>query len=203
VTYCSKLHQKLDWKYHKIVCKSSNNTSPSSVIVRSKAFLFPESEIVIEPEELSKPQSNKTNDSSENTSGAPSFTNKDLKNVDEKEFEQFCENIDDKTFQKFQTRIKHNQDQVIRYNRGGEPLLCSNTAIPKSIPVCQSCGAERSFEFQIMPQLLMHLDVDSSIEGPTIDWGTLLVYSCTGDCNTSGYTQEFVWRQNFATKEKV
>jgi len=194
-TYCSKQHQKMDWKYHKVACKSKNVSNEQILVHTKKAFLFPESELVIEPEELDEVVDNKTEKGS-----SKSFTNDDLKNVDEKEFEKFCEDIDDEVFLKFQTRIKHNPDQVIRYNRGGEPLLCTDSAIPKNIPNC-SCGVQKTFEFQIMPQLLTYLDVDSSIEGPTIDWGTLLVYTCRDDCKVEGYSQEFVWKQNFASKE--
>jgi len=43
-----------------------------------------------------------------------------------------------------------------------------NFPAQESIPNCEKCGAPRIFEFQIMPHLLHHLDVDSV--GQSIDW---------------------------------
>ena len=50
-----------------------------------------------------------------------------------------------------------------------------------------------------MPQLLYYLKVDSSSspDGKTIDWGTLLIYTCSENCNIrTGYQEEFLWKQD-------
>uniref|UniRef100_A0A8C3KDF8 Programmed cell death protein 2 C-terminal domain-containing protein n=1 Tax=Calidris pygmaea TaxID=425635 RepID=A0A8C3KDF8_9CHAR len=48
-----------------------------------------------------------------------------------------------------------------------------------------------------MPQLLNHLQVDSL--GESIDWGTLVVYTCADNCGGgSEYLEEFIWKQDFS-----
>uniref|UniRef100_A0A452I3E2 Programmed cell death protein 2 C-terminal domain-containing protein n=1 Tax=Gopherus agassizii TaxID=38772 RepID=A0A452I3E2_9SAUR len=107
------------------------------------------------------------------------------------------ETREDKIFQKFKNRIAAEPEQILRYCRGGEgPIWISGENIPrmKEIPNC-SCGAQRMFEFQVMPQLLNHLKVDSLEE--SIDWGTLVVYTCAENCNqANGYMEEFIWKQD-------
>ena len=50
-----------------------------------------------------------------------------------------------------------------------------------------------------MPQLLYYLKLDCTHSGdstPSIDWGTLLVYTCANNCSLSpGYREEFLWKQ--------
>lgn len=51
---------------------------------------------------------------------------------------------------------------------------------------------------QIMPQLLYFLKLDT-VSSPSIDWGTLLIYTCSNSCSTkSGYEEEFLWKQDFS-----
>lgn len=86
----------------------------------------------------------------------------------------------------------------MRYHQNGEPLWVSDEGKPSKddIPRCK-CGSERVFEFQIMPQLLNYLHVDSLEE--SADWGTLLVYTCAQSCGDgSSYQTEYIWKQNFA-----
>ena len=91
---------------------------------------------------------------------------------------------------------------------------CRDTKFP-SVPKCK-CGANRTFEFQLMPSILHLLDVDSycinasetSIAPPStskhgmdieqamnketggMNWGTVAVYSCRDSCSVSN--EEFV-----------
>jgi hypothetical protein len=63
-------------------------------------------------------------------------------------------------------------------------------------------------EWQILSSLLNHLAVDADDPGvDTIDWGTLLVYTCPANCAPPaaaatgpwrGYRPERVWRQQFS-----
>jgi len=63
------------------------------------------------------------------------------------------------------------------------------------VPVCSACGSAREFEFQVLPQLLYFLKVDSKAKD-ALDWGTLVVYTCKDSCGDgSKYTPEFVWTQ--------
>jgi len=68
---------------------------------------------------------------------------------------------EDKQFCKFSSRIKRNPDQVLRYNRGGEPLWISSHHIPNKddIPCCEYCGQHRQFEFQVSIESLHYLVV--------------------------------------------
>lgn len=53
-----------------------------------------------------------------------------------------------------------------------------------------------------MPQLLVHLKVDSA--GQSIDWGTVLVYSCSQSCQQDKpYLEELVFKQDYAPIEQV
>ena len=52
---------------------------------------------------------------------------------------------------------------------------------------------------QIMPQLLYYLKLDTVSE-PSIDWGTLLVFTCTASCDLGpGYHEEILWKQDFSS----
>lgn len=106
----------------------------------------------------------------------------------------------DKVFNRFRKRVAYVPEQIIRYDRGGEPLWVSPDRIPSSddIPPCPRCKSHRIFEFQVMPQLLNHLGAES-IEG-ALDWGTIAVYTCSEDCK--GDQVELVWQQDFRPDEK-
>ncbi|KAM7173894.1 programmed cell death protein 2 isoform 2-T2 [Macrochelys suwanniensis] len=201
--YCSKDHQTVDWKLgHKLSCAQSAQLDTA---IPDHKFLFPEYEIVIEPEEMETPGDSQTD----------ADTHKDLEKHKELEaaggasegFESLDEEVleamakhetqEDKIFQKFKNQMAAEPEQILRYCRGGEgPIWISGENIPqmKDIPNC-SCGAQRMFEFQVMPQLLNHLKVDSL--GESIDWGTLVVYTCAENCNqANGYMEEFIWKQD-------
>lgn len=48
-----------------------------------------------------------------------------------------------------------------------------------------------------MPQLLVHLKVDN--QGKSIDWGTLLVYSCKESCQQDKmYIEEVAYKQDYS-----
>lgn len=128
---------------------------------------------------------------------------------------------EEKAFLTFSKRLRRAPEQVCRYAYGGEPLWSiplppkidstgerkhskpkknekSITAPFPTIPPC-SCGAQRVFEFQLLPSLLHVLDVDSvnsnndddndnitdlsSIGG--MNWGSIAVYSCPESCDES------------------
>ena len=103
----------------------------------------------------------------------------------------------DRAFIKFVRVTKRAPKQVVRYSRGGNPLWVSDKESAENIPSCEWCSGPRIFEFQIMPQLLVSLKMDSLNES-SIDWGTLAVYTCKNSCDATGpaYKKEFLWRQN-------
>ncbi|KAF9151268.1 Programmed cell death protein 2 [Linnemannia schmuckeri] len=113
----------------------------------------------------------------------------------------------DSAFLTFQKRIALYPDQVLRYARmeyeltNPEPLYVSDIGIPKAghIPACPDCGQERTFEFQILPQMLNYLGIDHSAED-ALDFGTVLVYSCKENCHVEGkhYQPEIAIVQYFS-----
>ena len=123
----------------------------------------------------------------------------------------------------FTTRLKRAPGQVARYAYGGVPLWSIPIDEPQSnvpnskqktkagnystLPVVPNCicGAERVFEFQLLPSVLHVLDVDSyATDGPRkksddlldlisaggMNWGAIAVYSCSQSCDES--REEFI-----------
>lgn len=198
VNYCDRQHQLMDWKcQHKELCGPAYDVH--QVQVADHGFLFPEYELVTEPEELDTDAS-LDDDSTMSQIDAESMnleTSMDELKLNEDELTAMAkhESEEDKAFSRFKKRISVEPEQVLRYCKGGEPLWISGLNVPaeNDIPNCE-CGAKRAFEFQIMPQLLNHLKVDSLQE--SIDWGVLAVYTCSANCNAeTSYVEEFLWKQ--------
>ncbi|KAK2854181.1 hypothetical protein Q5P01_006842 [Channa striata] len=209
VTYCGKHHQTLHWKdTHKKECCSGQKAST----VTTSPFLFPESELVTEPEEEEGEEEEEEEGNKEDTTEAEGGQQDTHRVVDcpsladglpEGDLEEMAmhETEDNKVFQRFKKKIASEPHQVLRYSRGGSPLWVSSQHIPsdQDIPPC-TCGARRIFEFQVMPQLLNSLCVDST--GASIDWGTLAVYACSDSCNHDNhYCPEVIWKQDFSTDQ--
>ena len=127
----------------------------------------------------------------------------------------------DKTFQKFSDRISQNPEQVLRYEFKGEPLLYSGTddvasrfivphgkaGAPRGLPRCESCGAQRVFEVQLVPGLIFELEKDEDLnleEG--MEWGTIIVETCANNCGEAGaigFKEEWVgvqWEERVVRK---
>lgn len=204
VSYCGKHHQTLHWKHaHKKECGSQE----ASTVTTYPSFLFPESELVTEPEEeeaeKEKEDEEVAKEAEEEAEGAedcPSLADA-LAETDLEEMAMH-ETEDNKMFQRFKKKIAPEPHQVLRYSRGGSPLWVSSQHIPsdQDIPPC-TCGAKRIFEFQVMPQLLNSLCVDST--GASIDWGTLAIYTCSASCyHDDQYCPEFIWKQDFSSDQQ-
>lgn len=76
----------------------------------------------------------------------------DLSNVPDEEFEKYlAQTDDDKVFHKFKKRVSTDPEQVIRFDRGGNPLWITtkNQASDTEIPPCEKCSEPRIFEFQV------------------------------------------------------
>ncbi|CAG8441091.1 2429_t:CDS:2 [Funneliformis caledonium] len=183
VNYCSKEHQVHHWTLgqHKIHCNTTSKPPASLQTIAEhdnhcrKLVLFPEFEALVP--------------------------------VGDEVYENTEVDVD-KSFLKFQKRIEQYPDQILRYNRleygcekNAEPLWVSNIGKPtvKDIPSCPYCGQERTFEFQILSTLLNYLEIDHLQRG-SLDWGTLLVYSCKVNCHVENmyYINEILWRQDFS-----
>ncbi|KAJ7984894.1 hypothetical protein DPEC_G00359500 [Dallia pectoralis] len=193
--YCSKEHQTIDWKHsHKKECCKQVPSSPGP-----STFLFRESELVTELEEQPKEESIETVEDERNDLDCADLAD----GLAETELEDMAmhETEDSKVFQKFKQRIASEPHQVLRYCRGGSPLWVSSEHVPveKDISNC-SCGSRRIYEFQVMPQLLNDLKVDSP--DASIDWGTLAVYTCADSCDQGNkYLAELIWKQDFTGEQ--
>lgn len=117
-----------------------------------------------------------------------------------------------KHFMRFQKRINRCPLQCLRYDYGGEPLWPVTIPQRLKIPAC-ACGAERVFEFQLLPTINYFLKVDeiaaaahATEESPDsevsassaaairggMDWVSLMIYSCPQSCSRSREEVVFV-----------
>ena len=112
-------------------------------------------------------------------------------------------------FHKFARRLAQNPEQVLRYEYGGQPLLYSGTdtvatrfIVPhnkvgavQGMPRCESCGAGRVFELQLVPGLIEALEEGEEVgfeEG--MEWGTIILGICGRNCAVVG---EVVFREEW------
>jgi pre-rRNA-processing protein TSR4 len=107
----------------------------------------------------------------------------------------------DKTFLKFSDRLAQNPEQVLRYEWKGIPLLYSGTdTVGKQLsasytktkaasrmPRCDSCGAERVFELQLVPGAIAALEGEEEVNlEDGMEWGTIIVGVCGKNCSEVG-----------------
>ncbi|KJE88747.1 hypothetical protein CAOG_00340 [Capsaspora owczarzaki ATCC 30864] len=193
--YCSREHQVAHWGAgHKQACSNaSGNVAPTA---KEVALRFPEFELVTEPEEVRPGDDGDEDDEAAEKRRMQEFeaavkdfkldvqTEEEGKDVDDLFDGSDTVQEEDECFEAFQKRVARDSEQVLRYQKGGKPLWISDVAqcAPGAVPRCLNCGTQRVFEFQIMPQLLWILGVDN-LDGNSLDWGTLLVYTCPNDCN--------------------
>ena len=145
----------------------------------------------LEPDQPSK---SKTSESSKSQYDMDDSSN----NAAEKDL---YESSIDKTFQKFSDRIAQNSEQVLRYEFKGQPLLYSGNddvatrfvvphgkrGAPRGIPRCDSCGAQRVFELQLVPGLIFELEKEESMDlDDGMEWGTIIIGTCANNCGESG-----------------
>jgi len=207
--FCSKEHQKVDWTLggHKGVC---NKMPPSQTTSKdgNKIFLFPEQQIETEADpdddEEDEVNMNKEVDEAKEMEKVKGYQS----DLPDPELEAMAspETAGYKAFSAFKKKVAVAPEQILRYSRGGEPVWISEAAVPM-IPACEACLSPRKFEFQIMPQLLSHLNVDDV--GKSIDWGVVCVFTCAESCDIlltqdvnsahSAYRPEFVIKQDVGT----
>lgn len=130
--------------------------------------------------------------------------------------DEYLENNDEelKIFSRFKKLAF--RGEIIRYCSGWHENLNSNQSdrilwisnknkildFTKEIPECENCGTPRKFEFQIMPNLLNKIQLNS--KNDSLDFGTLLVFSCPRSCTKNEpneanpldyYMPEYIYNQ--------
>lgn len=104
---------------------------------------------------------------------------------------------------KLQRRLERSPTQVVRYSWGGEPLWVAPPPTAfigggSSPPPCCRCGAARQFELQLLPSLPDQARWWAACQGAEgegsweVEWGTVVVYTCSADCSTEEPCEEFV-----------
>jgi len=202
--YCDRSHQLLHWKAgHKNKCGLINQPASDENI----EFLFNEFELITETEVLANESRPIEKSDAEKMREYEQYAKTLTFDAGTKvgvskaqsadELESMSSSRADKLFKKFSQRLQQNPEQVLRYQKKGSPMWATEVQ-PVHVTCCQLCGADRVFEFQVMPQLLSHLDVDEV--GASLDWATVVVYTCSKSCDVPdyGYATEFVWKQDFS-----
>ncbi|XP_031135733.2 programmed cell death protein 2-like [Sander lucioperca] len=107
----------------------------------------------------------------------------------EEKYEKTSARHGDAVFSRFMKKISLCPQQILRYCRGGKPLFVSEpppaAAASLASAACGRCGGSRTFELQLMPALVSLLRRTDGGEAE-LEFGTVLVYTCTDSCWTAG-----------------
>lgn len=109
----------------------------------------------------------------------------------EEKYEKTKARHDDGVFSRFMKKIWPCPQQILRYCRGGRPLFLSAPPanLAQMVSACGACGGSRTFELQLMPALVSLLQsADGGGGGGQVEFGTVLVYTCTKSCWGAGST---------------
>lgn len=173
--YCSKLHQKLDWKHHKLSCrreslKDVDEIQTQVIATSEETWLFPEYNLIVEPEEYDEDEIDATTTVWDDAVTPGGKDEEDDAKLTQADYDKALgAETTDPVYIRFLTKVKGGgPDQVLRYSRwdnrpGGGPLAISSAFMKDNYQpqLCEHCGAARAFEFQIMPQLLHFLKIEN------------------------------------------
>ncbi|XP_059190894.1 programmed cell death protein 2-like [Centropristis striata] len=106
----------------------------------------------------------------------------------EEKYEKMRARHGDAVFSRFMKKISLCPQQILRYCRGGKPLFISEppSNMGQIVSACGSCGGSRTFELQLMPALVSLLQREDRSAEAELEFGTVLVYTCTNSCWTEG-----------------
>ncbi|XP_034033017.1 programmed cell death protein 2-like [Thalassophryne amazonica] len=106
----------------------------------------------------------------------------------EEQYEKTRARHGDDVFSRFMKMISLCPEQILRYCHGGQPLLVSQlpSDMEHVVLACGSCGGSRMFELQLMPALVNLLQRREGGAPAQLEFGTVLVYTCTKSCWTVG-----------------
>ncbi|XP_008187026.1 programmed cell death protein 2 [Acyrthosiphon pisum] len=207
IKLCKVCGCKSTVEYENIYCSLHHKNIDLNKELRDKFIVvLPEHIINEESDEGSENASLNSEDDdsdySENSDEAqiPKGSLQDMDGLDEALLEMaYGGDKDDEYFEKFKKSISSVPEQIIRYNRLESPLWICTKRIPEAhdIPSCQYCGKQRSFEFQVMPQMLYYLKLPESSTKESFNFGILAVYTCPASCEAGQkYKKEFLWEQS-------
>lgn len=126
------------------------------------------------------------------------FDLKKLKNLKttsgriDESYEKIPPNHGDLLAHKFITQVQSCPTQLIRYNRGANPLLLKPLVKddPKLLK-CRHCNAPLVFEMQLMPHLSQRLAITGLADSP-IEIGTIISYTCSASCWSGSPREEYL-----------
>uniref|UniRef100_A0A0X3PZ80 MYND-type domain-containing protein n=1 Tax=Schistocephalus solidus TaxID=70667 RepID=A0A0X3PZ80_SCHSO len=207
-SYCSRSHQLLHWKLcHKRHCP---NYDYLDEMFSTNPFLLPEFALVSEAaaeSDIVNSHTQSDDDSSDTEAPAQTLTSVDSAEFAALETISRKETKEELIFSQFRQVMKVEPDQVIRFQRGGEPFWVSTTQ--RTIPSCEVCGGKRIFEFQITPQILSHLKLDC-VKEPSPDFATVYVFTCENSCSlprtvqaADGRTRTIEYQEEFVAYDPV
>jgi len=187
-SYCCPACQRLDWRAgHKADCRPGAPYTGSKAGWTLQECLL---DMEVEPDEDEE-------DGGVDLCQSEEGAGLQLGEVGEAEWEELERGqAEDRTCEKFRQRIRRAPDQVLRYERRGKPLLCAARPALPAPPPCPLCSAPRTFELQVMPQLLCELGLGLEA-GAGLDWGSLYLFTCDASCSAPGYTKEVLYLRQF------
>ncbi|KAJ0265095.1 MYND-type domain-containing protein [Hirschfeldia incana] len=207
--YCSPKHQSLHWqRAHKAECQKlravletsdsvDNGVSLTQVQKAASNGLWKEFVLINVDESEYDTEMSETDEVAQPMVVSKREVDDQLISV----MKDYEGDADKQSWVNFQQRVDKAAAQVVRYCRSSEakPLwpMASGRVSKSEVPNCKSCGGPRCFEFQAMPQLLFFFGGSNDRE--SLDWATIVVYTCENSCDTSlSYNEEFVWVQVYS-----
>ncbi|GLU16805.1 hypothetical protein SLE2022_332190 [Rubroshorea leprosula] len=205
--YCSQKHQVMHWRAgHKPQCQQlslspqppesntyNDGTTGVNVMKVACKSLWPEYEMKNEHESEYETEMSEDDAHANNSLVSRSGMDDSMKSL----LDRFEEDGDRKSWASFQECIAKAPEQVLRYCRSAKarPLWPMSSGRPSqtNIPNCSYCGGPLCFEFQVLPQLLYYFGVKNDVG--SLDWATIVVYTCEASCDGVGYKEEFPWVQ--------
>ncbi|XP_047451693.1 programmed cell death protein 2-like [Mugil cephalus] len=118
----------------------------------------------------------------------------------EEKYEKTRAKHGDAVFSRFMKKISLCPQQILRYCHSGRPLFISEppSNMAQLVSACGYCGGSRTFELQLMPALVSLLQRKDYGEKVELEFGTVLVYTCTNSCwksSSDSAVEEFCFVQ--------
>ena len=179
--------------------------------------VYPEFEIVVEPESDADEASCSSMDSegvvadandddnkktSANTNKKKNFQSIGDEAITETDLKEIASGVIDSDAQRlatFSVKLAKFPDQVLRYcpAQNAKAMWPSKSLAPddRNIPDCPRCRGKRRFEFQILPTIVSFIVPKESVElnDSSLDFGSIAVYTCSQSCALEGeYAEEYV-----------